>query len=263
MTAYGRWAINGYSPQLGINMTAPDKTPPRAADWVAVRRAYEAVSDPLPVIAFQHGVNERTIQRRRKKEGWFTRRDMARAARAPGASPQEGSVDWLEVRREYESGERSLWEICKLHGCGKFSLHQRRQEENWEQRRPAYPEAFGAGGKVNAAVRLRSLLIKKLEALEQHVQLDEKIDPANPLKGMLTLARALEKTIDLEAKEKRRDAGESAGRLIINDATREALARRLEELAVSWKAERDSGGTRPPEPAGGVEGSVGLDTNVN
>ena len=62
-------------------------------------------------------------------------------------------VDWLEVRREYESGERSLWEICKLHGCGKFSLHQRRQEENWEQRRPAYPEAFGAGGKVNAAPR--------------------------------------------------------------------------------------------------------------
>jgi transposase-like protein len=228
---------------LGNDMTAPDKKPQRAADWVAVRRAYEAGIDPLPAIAFQHGVNERTIQRRRLKEGWFTRRDRARAARAPGACPQEGSVDWLDVRREYESGEHSIWEICKHHGCGRTSLHQRRQEENWEQRRPAFPKAFGAGGKVNAAVRLKALLVKKLEALEQHLQLDEKIDPADPLKGMLTLAGALQKILDIEAKEKRRDDGDSAGRLIINDASREALARRIEALAASWEAAGDSGGT--------------------
>ena len=98
---------------------------------------------------------------------------------------------------------------------------------------------IGAGGKVNAAVRLKVLLVKKLEALEQRVQLDEKVDPADPLKGMLTLARALEKVVDIEAKEKRRDDGASAGRLIINDATREALARRLEALADSWEANRE------------------------
>jgi hypothetical protein len=221
----------------------------RTIDWAAIRAAYEAGIDPLPSIAFQHGVNERTIQRRRQKEGWCTRRDRARAARAPGAAPQEGSVDWLDVRREYESGEHSLWEICKHHGCGRTSLHQRRQEENWEQRRPAFPKTFGAGGKVNAAVRLKALLVKKLEAIEQHLQLDEKIDPADPLKGILTLARALDKTLDIEAKEKRRDDGASAGRLIINDATRLALARRLQALADSWKAARDSGGPWPPEPA--------------
>ncbi|MDP1701294.1 MAG: hypothetical protein Q8L53_10125 [Aestuariivirga sp.] len=220
-------------------MTAPDKKPPRAADWVAVRRAYEAGIDPLPAIAFQHGVNERTIQRRRKKEGWFTRRDMARGAMAPGASPQEGAADWLEVRRDYESGERSIGEICKLHGCSKYGLNQRRLEENWQPRRPAYPRAFGAGGKVNAAVRLKVLLYKKLETLAQRLQLDEKIDPAEPLTGMLTLARALEKVVDIEAKEKRRDDGAAAGRLIINDATREALARRLEALADSWKADKE------------------------
>ena len=123
-------------------MTAPDKKPLQAVDWAAIRAAYEAGIDPLPAIALQHGVNERTIQRRRQKEGWFTRRDRARAARAPGACPQEGSVDWLDVRREYESGEHSIWEICKHHGCGRTSLHQRRQEENWEQRRPAFPKAL-------------------------------------------------------------------------------------------------------------------------
>jgi hypothetical protein len=227
LTAYGRWAINGYSPQLGINMTAPDKKPPRAADWVAVRRAYEAGSDPLSAMALQHGVNIRTLQHRRKTEGWL--RPSGRPAR----------VDWLAVRSDYEGGERSISEICERHGCSKYGLQQRRQGENWEPRRPAYPKAFGSGGKVNVAVRLKGLLVKKLEALEERGQLDEKIDPADPLQGMLTLARALEKTIDLEAKEKRRDDEAAAGRLIINDATRLALARRLEALADSWKADKE------------------------
>jgi hypothetical protein len=98
---------------------------------------------------------------------------------------------------------------------------------------------------VNASVRLKALLVRKLEALEQHLQLDEKIDPADPLKGMLTLARALEKVV--EAKEKRRDDGAAAGRLIINDATRTALALRLEALAERWEAEKE-------RRAGDVEG---------
>ena len=53
---------------------------------------------------------------------------------------------------------------------------------------------------------------------------------------MLTLATALEKVVDIEAKEKRRDEEADAGFLIINDASREALARRLDALAADWKA---------------------------
>jgi hypothetical protein len=242
LTARGRWAINGYSPQLGISMTAPDKKPPRAADWVAVRRAYEAGIDPLFAIAFQHGVNERTLQYRKKKEGWLSRGGRAAVGRAPGARrPRGDGVDWLEVRRDYEGGERSIGEICECHGCSKYGLQQRRRGENWEPRRPAYPKAFGAGGKVSAAVRLKGLLVKKLDALEQRGQLDERIDPADPLKGMLTLARALEKVVDIEAKEKRRNDEAAASRLVINDATREALARRLEALADRWEADKGRG----------------------
>ena len=235
MTACGRWAINGYSPQLGIDMTAPDKKPPRAVDWAAVRRAYEAGSDPLPAMALQHGVNIRTLQHRRKTEGW--RRLRHRPAR----------VDWLAVRRDYEGGERSISEICKLHGCTTYRLHQRRLEENWKPRRPAYPRAFAAGGQVNAAVQLKAVLYKKLEALAQRLKLNENIDPAFPLQGMLTLATALEKVVDIEAKEKRRDEGEGANLLIINDATREALALRLEALAERWEADKKG-------RAGDVEG---------
>ena len=149
-------------------------------------------------------------------------------------------MDWLDVRREYESGEHSLWEICKHHGCGRTSLHQRRQEENWEQRRPAFPKAFGAGGKVNAAVRFEARLIKKLQALEKHLQPGEKLDLADPFKCMQTLAGAVEKILDEEAEKKRRDDGDGAGR--------DPLAQRLEALAARWDA-RDSGGTWPAEPA--------------
>ncbi len=242
MTAHGRWAISGYSPQLGISMKTSDKKPPRAADWAAVRRAYEQGRDPLPAMALRHGVNIRTLQHRRKTEGWLRLRH--RPAR----------VDWLAVRGDYEGGERSLSEICKLHGCSTYGLHQRRLAENWKPRRPAYPRAFAAGGQVNGAVQIKAALYKKLEALAQRLKLDGNVDPAFPLQGMLTLATALEKVVAIEAKEKRRDADDSAGRLIINDATREALALRLEALAARWKAERDSGGTCPPEPAGAVEG---------
>ncbi len=170
------------------------------------------------------------------------KRRLALAPRQGRAAARHARVrtGW-QVQRDYESGERSIDEICERHGCSKYGLQQRRQEENWEPRRPAYPKAFGAGGKVNAAVRLKALLVKKLEALEQHLQLDEKIDPADPLKGMLTLATALEKVVDIEAKEKRRDDGAAAGRLIINDATREALALRLDALAESWKAGKEHG----------------------
>ena len=206
-------------------MTAPDKKPPRAADWAAVRRACERGRDPLSVIAVRHGVAERTIRYRRKKEGW--------------RRPRAAGVDWLEVRRDYESGERSVSEIYKLHGCTKHGLQQRRRAENWKPRRPAYPRAFAAGGRVNAAVQIKAVLYKKLEAVAQRLKLDENIDPAFPLQGMLTLATALEKVVDIEAKDKRRDAGDSGGRLIINDASREALARRLEALAERWKAEKE------------------------
>ena len=215
-------------------MTAPEKAPLRAIDWPAIRKAYEQGDDPVRIIAAQHGISQSKIDHRRAKEGWLMRRDPARAAK-------RGSVDWAEVRSEYEMGQYPVLELCERHGFGLSSLYRRKQLQNWDARRATYPKAYGAGGKVNATQRLKALVAKKLAALEVRRVLGEKIDVGDPLKGLHTLASAFEKMLDIEHREKLRDDGDRAGRLIINDASREALARRIEKLASAWESKGDTG----------------------
>ena len=64
---------------------------------------------------------------------------------------------------------------------------------------PGLSQAYGAGGMVAAPHRLKSGLTKKLAKLQARLGLAEKIDPGDPLKGMDTLAGAIEKL--LEARE--------------------------------------------------------------
>jgi hypothetical protein len=146
------------------------------------------------------------------------------------------------VRREYETGQYPVLELCERHGFGLSSLYRRKQLEKWEARRASYPRAYGAGGAVNAPQRLKALVAKKLATLEARLELGEKIDVGDPLKGLHTLASAYEKILAIEHREKLRDDGDRAGRLIINDASREALARRIETLASAWESKGDPGG---------------------
>ena len=92
---------------------------------------------------------------------------------------------------------------------------------------------------MNATQRLKALVAGKLAALEGRLGPGEKIDVGDPLKGLHTLASAYEKMLAIEVREKLRDDGD---RLIINDASREALARRLDVLASAWKNAGDTGG---------------------
>ena len=114
---------------------------------------------------------------------------------------------------------------------------QQKDLGNWTARRPAYPSAYGAGGIVAEPLQLKAGLTKKLAMLAARLGVHEKIDPGDPLKGLDTLANAIEKL--LEAREKSDDDGD---RLSIGDASRNALAQRLDALAEAWEYGRDSGG---------------------
>ena len=215
-----------------------DRKSERVIDWAAVRLAYEASGDPLNIIAGRHGISESTIDRRRAKEGWPKRRDTRRIGRRRDPNPQSDGVDWAEVRREYDGGEYSVWEICVRHGFGKSSLYRRKNLENWKARCPGHPKAYGAGRMVNATQRLKALVEGKLAALEGRLGPGEKIDVGDPLKGLNTLANAYEKL--LEAREKSDD---DSDRLRINDASRNALAERIEALVDSWERKGNSAGS--------------------
>jgi hypothetical protein len=220
-----------------------DNDPPKTIDWLAIRAAYETSDETVGIIAGLHGVSKSMIDRRRVKEAWPKRRDTGHIATRP--TPKRFQVDWPAVRHDYEAGEYSLVELARRHGCSKSRIQQQRVLEDWQGRRPAYPKAYGAGGTINASHRLKAGLAPKLARLATRLSFAEKIDLSDPLKGLNTLANTIEKL--LEAGEK---SGDDGDRLIINDASRNALAQRLEALADSWERKRDSGGAGS-EAAGG------------
>ena len=206
-----------------------DSNSTRTIDWPAIRAAYETGDERVRNIAAVHGVTASMIDRRRAKEAWPRRSDTGAL---PRQSPKVDQVDWPAVRHDYETGEYSLLEIARRHGCGETRLLQQKDAEDWTARRPAYPKAYGAGGIVAAPQRLKSGLAHKLAKLAARLGVAEKIDLSDPLKGLDTLANAIEKL--LEAREKSDDDGD---RLSIGDASRNALAQRLDALAEAWERE--------------------------
>lgn len=226
-------------------MTAPEMPALAALDWAAIRKAYEDGDDPLPVIAVQYGTSISAMARRRRKENWPTRRNRApRIARGLAAFPPRRSVNWPGVRLEYESGEFTVRDICERHGISPDSFYSVAHREGWRARRP---KTFGAGGQVKTTERLRGLVTSTLAGLEARRALGEKIDTDDALRGLHQLASLTVRILDIEHREKRRDDAERTGRLVINDASRMALAPRLDDLARAWKHERDS---RKPETGG-------------
>ena len=202
---------------------------PKTIDWLAIRAAYETGAETVGIIAGLHGITASMIDRRRVKEAWPKRSDTGRIAPRP---PKVDQVDWLAVRHDYETGEYSLSEVVRRHGCSRSRLQQQKELEHWQARRPAYPKAYGAGGM--APQRFKAGLAQKLAILSAQLGLAEKIDVGEPLKALNTLAAACEKLLEA-AKEK---SGDDSNRLHINDATRDALAERIEALADSWERKR-------------------------
>jgi hypothetical protein len=210
-----------------------DNDSPKPIDWLAIRAAYETGAEPVNIIAGLHGVSKDMIDRRRAKEAWPKRSETGRIAPRPRKVDQ---FDWQAVRHDYETGEYSLQEVAMRHGCSQSRLYKQKRLEHWQARRPGFPKAYGAGGTVPQ--RFKAGLAQKLGILAAQLGLDEKIDVKDPLKALNTLANAYEKLLEA-AKEK---SGDDSDRLHINDATRDALAERLEALARSWERRRDSAG---------------------
>jgi hypothetical protein len=224
-------------------MTQPDKAPPRVIDWPAVRVAYETGTEPVRVIADQHGISSSAIDHHMRSEGWHMRRDRARLARGLESSPRGRVVDWDVIRREYENGGFSIEEIRARHGISEGNLYRHRKAGNWPLRRAHSPRAFGAGGAMDTTEKLRALVQSELVKLVTSGRLAENIDLSDPLRALHTLTHALQKMHDFQDRENRRDAGDSDDRLIINDASRLSLARRLAALAEAW--ETAGGGGSP------------------
>lgn len=223
-------------------MTGTGRKPARAPDWAAIRRDYQTSPDPIWKVAARHGVTQSRIDHRRRSEGWQSRGDLAKLKREAQGLPSAKGADWGKIRAEYENGEFSIWDICERHGIAQTSFYRRKRRESWAARRDSFPNAYGAGGTVKAAERLKALVARELSAIEARLGLGEKLDARDPLRALHTLASAVQKILDIEHREKTADAGDR-NRLVIDERSRLALAQRLETLARHWEASGNSGGT--------------------
>jgi hypothetical protein len=228
-------------------MTAPEKPPLRVIDWTAIRKDCENGDDWIRDIAARHGLSERAILERRRKEDWLTRRNRARLRRGLAALQQGRKLDWQAMRDEYENGDYGVEDIWIRHGIGQSLFYRRARAEGWTPRQPNAVKAYGANRTLSTTARLRALVAQALAPLEARHGLGEKIDTDDALRGMHTLASLTVKILDIEHREKSRDDGERVARLVIDDASRLALARRLDELAEAWKHKRDA---RRPDGGG-------------
>jgi len=73
LTAYGRWAINGYSPQLGNEMSNEGDEPAGELLWQQAREKYEDPASDLKVLAESLGVNRAKLIVEARNRGWKLR----------------------------------------------------------------------------------------------------------------------------------------------------------------------------------------------
>ena len=73
MTAYGRWATNGYSPQLGNEMSNEGDEPAGELLWQQAREKYEDPANGLKSIAEGLGVNRSKLIVEARRRGWKLR----------------------------------------------------------------------------------------------------------------------------------------------------------------------------------------------
>ena len=73
MTAYGRLAINGYSPQLGNEMSNADEQSAGELLWQQARGKYEDPATDLKTIAESLGINRSKLIVEARRRGWKLR----------------------------------------------------------------------------------------------------------------------------------------------------------------------------------------------
>ena len=73
MTAYGRLAINGYSPQLGNEMNNADEQPAGELLWQQARDDYENTEKRLDLVAEGLGITKFKLVIEARRRGWKLR----------------------------------------------------------------------------------------------------------------------------------------------------------------------------------------------
>ena len=141
-----------------------DHDSPKTIDWLAIRAAYEAGAETVRAIAALHGVSKNMIDRRRVKEAWPKRRDTGRIARRAKAPRKQTTSIGRRCGMNMKPANTPFSKSPGAMAAAGPAFTCKRTWSIGKQRRPAYPKAYGAGGKVTPRQRLKAGLAQKLGA---------------------------------------------------------------------------------------------------
>ena len=124
MTPYGRWAINGYSPQLGNNMNSESESPAGDLLWQQARTEYETTTKDLNVIAQALGVSRYRLIAEARARGWKLRGAKNSSTRATiqrfkdllqkRLAQLEGEMDAIAAEAASAASERDIRPVKML-----------------------------------------------------------------------------------------------------------------------------------------------------
>lgn len=144
-----------------------------------------------------------------------------RAADGRLAAPRPADPDWPAIRADYEADDLTIVEICARHGVALSALYARRRKQQWAPRQPpTYDE------RAEIITRLFRLLDRHLQLMEADMGKSESKTGEKEARVLSSLARTLDKLIEMDAGERKRRP------IASRDSDMAALRRELAERIV-------------------------------
>lgn len=147
---------------------------------------------------------------------------------------------WARVRERYEAGRESVAAIAADAGVSRHVLTVRARNGGWKLRGRPRPKT--PAGTRETLQRFKNLLQQRLTEFEAQIgSLSAEANAATSerdIRAMNTLVRTLEKVLELERKERARRTARRKHERRFDDAEREALAEKLEDLQRELVAKR-------------------------
>ena len=179
---------------------------------------------------------------------------MGQAMSGAGDEPAPDAF-WARVRERYEEGRESVAAIAAEAGVSRQVLTMRARTGGWKLR--GKPRAKKPAGTRETLQRFKSLLQQRLTEFEAQIgSLSAEANAATSerdIRAMNTLVRTLEKVLELERKERARRTQRRKHERRFDDAEREALAEKLEDLQRELVAKRSHGAAEGAAAAPGED----------
>jgi hypothetical protein len=139
--------------------------------------------------------------------------------------------DLALLQQEYETSKEPLRLLGQRLGVTSQSLSSLAKRYGWKLRKERFAAKLVKGARAkNSIERLKSVLSAKIARLDAEMADDGKPDNEKHARTANLLVRTLEKVIELERKDRAERARARKQRTVVDDATRERLARKLEAI---------------------------------